>query len=322
MWNRRNTPLDSLPVFEAAMRHMSFAAAANELNVTASAVSQRIKSLEDMLGVMLFERLPHGLRSTEAARLYLLEIRPALERLHAASARISAQTARRPDGRGRRLSVDMLPALASTRFAPIFRRFRNQFPDVDLQLTTSPAVADPGRDGFDCCIRYGPGGWNGVQSTRLAGEHVFPVASPSFAADAASITELAHLLDVPLIDDLMPLGWVEWLSAFGVELNRLKSELVFSDSSLAQQAAAQGLGVYLGRSVLVSNDLHNGRLVRILDKELLSPFSYWLVRPLGKHDALVDLFAEWLVEEALTQIDLGASTGKISRLPTVRGSLG
>src|SRR5882757_4204213 len=105
MWKRRNTPLDALPVFEAAMRHTSFAAAASELNVTPSAVSQRIKSLEDMLGVVLFERLPHGLRPTEAARLYLLEIRPAFERLHTASARISAQTARRPSGRDRRLSV-------------------------------------------------------------------------------------------------------------------------------------------------------------------------------------------------------------------------
>ncbi len=285
------------------MRHMSFAGAANELNVTASAVSQRIKSLEDMLGVVLFERLPHGLRSTEAARLYLLEIRPALERLHVASARISAQTARRPDGRGRRLSVDMLPALASTRFAPIFWRFRKQFPDVDLQISSSPAISDPGRDGFDCCVRYGPGGWNGVQATRLANEYVFPVAAPNFAAGSAQITEVAHFLNVPLIDDLMPLGWVEWLSAFGIELSRLSSTLNCTDSSLAQQAAAQGLGVYLGRSVLVATDLQNGRLMRVLDKELLSPFSYWLVRPIAKQDALVDLFADWLVEEVLSQVE-------------------
>jgi LysR family glycine cleavage system transcriptional activator len=89
-----------LPFFDAAMRHGGFAAAAAELNVTPSAVSQRIKSLEQSLGVVLFERRPHGLRPTEAARLYLLEIRPALNRLKVASARVAAQDARRPPGRG------------------------------------------------------------------------------------------------------------------------------------------------------------------------------------------------------------------------------
>jgi LysR family glycine cleavage system transcriptional activator len=302
MWKRRNTPLDALPVFEAAMRHASFAAAASELNVTPSAVSQRIKSLEDMLGVVLFERLPHGLRPTEAARLYLLEIRPALERLHTASARISAQTARRPSGRDRRLSIDMAPALASMRFVPMFRQFRERFPDVDLQLTTSPVVADPSRDGFDCCVRYGPGGWAGVEAKQLAGEQIFPVAAPSFLSNNVAIRELTQLARLPLIHDLMPLGWVEWLSAFGVQTNR-PGGLTFSDSSLAQQAAVQGLGIHLGRSILVASEILNGRLVRIVGEELPSPFSYWLIRPSGKHDALVDLFADWLTEEILTQAD-------------------
>jgi LysR family glycine cleavage system transcriptional activator len=303
MWKRRNTPLDALPVFEAAMRHTSFAAAASELNVTPSAVSQRIKSLEDMLGVVLFERLPHGLRPTEAARLYLLEIRPALERLHTASARISAQTARRPSGRDRRLSIDMVPALASARFLPIFRQFRERFPDVDLQLTTSPVVADPSRDGFDCCVRYGPGGWAGVEARLLAGEQVFPVAAPSFLSNNAPIKELTQLAKLPLIHDLMPLGWVEWLSAFGLQADRSGGGLTFSDSALAQQAAVQGLGIHLGRSILAASDLLNGRLVRIFGEELASPFSYWLIRPSGKHDALVDLFADWLAEEILIQAD-------------------
>jgi LysR family glycine cleavage system transcriptional activator len=303
MWNRRNAPLDALPVFEAAMRHVSFAAAASELNVTPSAVSQRIKTLEDLLGVVLFERLPHGLRPTESARLYLLEIRPALERLHAASARISTQSARRPHGRDRRLSVDMMPALASARLARMFKRFRERFPGVELQLTTSPVVADPNRDGFDCCIRYGSGNWTGVDTKFLANELIFPVASPSFLSGTAPINELVHLAKLPLIHDLMPVGWIEWLSAFGCEVDRPPGGLTFSDSSLAQSAATHGLGICLGRSVLVAPDLLEGRLVRVSGQELRSPFSYWLIRPSGKHDALVDLFSDWLVEEVLTQAD-------------------
>src|SRR5262245_8466059 len=136
-------PLESLPFFDAAMRHGGFAGAAAELNVTASAVSQRIKSLEQSLGVVLFERRAQGLRPTEAARLYLLEIRPALNRLKIASARVAAQDARRPPGRGQRLSVDMVPALAATRIGPMLRHFHQHFPDVELHLSTSPAVSDP-----------------------------------------------------------------------------------------------------------------------------------------------------------------------------------
>jgi len=296
-FNAKHVPLDALPVFDAAMRNVSFAGAAAELNVTASAVSQRIKSLEETLGVVLFERLPHGLRPTEAARLYLLEIRPAIERLRIASTRISSQQAKRPSGRERRLSVDMLPALATVRFAPMFNRFRERFPDVELQLTTSPTVTDPKRDGFDCCIRYGPGGWTGVDIVKLANEYVFPVASPSLLSGTPPIEKIADLLDFPLIHDLMPLGWVEWLSAFdGPEIRKTIGP-TFSDSALAQRAAVEGLGIYLGRSTLVAPDLLHRRLVRLFDLELQSPFSYWIIRPTGKQDALVDLFAEWLIDE-------------------------
>ena len=152
-------PLDSLPFFDASMRHTSFVAAADELNVTASAVSQRIKSLEQSLGVVLFERLPHGLKPTEAARLFLLEVRPALNRLRVASTRITTRARRRPAGRGQKLSVDMLPALATARFSLLLGSFYEHFPDVELRLSSSPAISDPARDGFDCCVRYGPGAW-------------------------------------------------------------------------------------------------------------------------------------------------------------------
>jgi LysR family glycine cleavage system transcriptional activator len=294
----RLPPIDSLPFFDAAMRHSSFASAAAELNVTPSAVSQRIKSLEQSLGVLLFERLPHGLKPTEAARLYLLEIRPALTRLRTASTRIATQSVRRPAGRGHRLSVDMLPALATARIGPMLRRFYERFPDVELRLTTSPGISDPALDGFDCCVRYGPGGWQGIDAQCLAEESVFPVCAPAFAANRAPVVGISDLAPLPLIHDLMPLGWAEWLAAFGGPELQSKGP-VFSDSALAQRAAVEGLGVALGRSLLVAPDLASGRLTRLLRQELRSPFSYWLVRPMGRRDALVDLFGEWLCEEIL-----------------------
>ncbi len=295
----RHVPLDALPYFDAAMRHMSFAAAAGELAVTPSAVSQRIKALEMALGVTLFERLPNGLQATQAARLYLLEIRPALGRMRAASARIASQGASRSADRKRPLSIDVLPALATVRLAPTLRRFRQCFPDVELRLTTSRDMSDPARDGFDCCIRYGPGDWPGVETILLSGEHIFPVCAPDVIRGRPPIETLSDLMQVPLIHDMMPMGWAEWLATLGGP-EPTSDGPIFSDSALAQRAAVEGLGVALGRSLLVAPDLAAGNLIRLLGHDLPSPFSYWLVRPPGRSDELVDRFCDWLVEEVLT----------------------
>jgi LysR family transcriptional regulator, glycine cleavage system transcriptional activator len=295
----RLPPLDTLPFFDAAMRSTSFAAAAAELHVTPSAVSQRIKALEQALGVTLFERLPHGLRPTEAGRLYLLEVRPALGRLRSASARVSVEATRRPAGRERRLAVDMLPALATTRFAFAMRRFAENFPGVELRLSTSFGMTDPARDGFDCCVRYGPGGWPGVVAEHLADEKIFIVCSPALLTGRTPVTDLADIVGLPTVNDMMPIGWTEWRAAFGGS-EKPTAGPTFSDSALAQRAAVEGLGVALGRSLLVAPDLAAGRLVRLLPHEIPSPFAYWLVRPPGRADMLVDLFRNWLMEEVVT----------------------
>ena len=289
-------PLESLPFFDAAMRHGGFAAAAAELNVTPSAVSQRIKSLEQSLGVTLFERRPQGLKPTEAARIYLLEIRPALNRLRVASARVA--DAGRPPGRGHRLSVDMVPALAATRIGPMLRHFHRHFPDVELRLSTSPVLSDPLRDGFDCCVRYGPGGWQGVNAQHLAEEAIYPVCAPMLLSELSPVETLEDLAALPLIHDMMPLGWTEWFAALGGPEPQPGGP-VFSDSALAQRAAMEGLGVALGRALLVAPELASGRLIRPVRDELRSPFSYYLIRPLGRRDALIDLFGQWLIEHIL-----------------------
>ncbi len=299
----RLPPLDALPFFDAAMRRSSFAAAAAELHVTPSAVSQRIKALEQALGVTLFERLPHGLRATEAGRLYLLEVRPALGRLRAASARASVGGRQRPNGRGRRFAVDMLPALAATGFASAMRRFALHFPGVELRLSTSFDMTDPARDGFDCCVRYGPGGWPGVAVEHLADEKIFVVCAPALLTGRVPVRDLADLAGLPVVNDMMPIGWNEWRAAFGGPETPTGGP-TFSDSALAQRAAVDGLGLALGRSVLVAPDLAAGRLVRPLRQEIPSPFAYWLVRPPGRDDMLVDLFRSWLMEEVLGSVSV------------------
>lgn len=293
-------PVESLVFFDAAVRHASFASAATELNVTPSAVSQRIKSLEQSLGILLFERLPHGLRPTEAGQLYALEIRPALDRLGLATARAASRSMHRPPGRSHRLSLDMAPALARARMVPALGDFQKNFPDIELKLTSSRAVTDPMRDGFDCCIRYGRGGWRGVDSKCIAKELVFPVCAPLLMSKNTVVETAVDLSLLPLIHDLMPIGWTEWFASIGTEPPKSTGP-VFSDSSLALQAAVDGLGVALGRSVLTVPDLASGRLIRLSKHNITSPFSYWLIRPLGQRDSLVELFVSWLLERVLSQ---------------------
>lgn len=294
MLDRSRIPLDALTFFDAAMRHASFAAAAGEMNVSASAVSQRIKTIEDALGVRLFERQAQGLQPTEAAHLYLLEIRPALTRIKEASLRASSKESWRSRGRGRQLSIDMLPALAALRIAPKLSAFAERFPDITLRLTTSFTISDPLRDGFDCCVRYGPGQWAGVETELLAHEDVFLVCAPSLLAQHP-IRNLSDVLHMPLVHDLMPMGWPEMASR--LDLGPLpEGGLIFSDSSIALRAAVEGMGVAVGREHLVAPDLAAGRLVRLSTKTVRSPFSYWLIRPTDRSDRLVDLFSSWLVE--------------------------
>ena len=295
-----HVPLEAVRVFEAAARHLGFSAAAAELGVTQSAVSQRVKGLEASLGVALFERLPQGLKLTEAGRSFLLDARPALQRLRAAAGRTASRGARRAGASSRgALAVGTTASVALLCLAPCLAAFRDAFPGVALRIETAMALVDPAAAGLDCCLRYGAGHWPGVASERLAGEDLFPVCAPALLPPSASPVDVAALSGLPLVHDLGPVSWVEWwLAAFGAPPPRQAEALAVTDSALAQRAAADGIGVALGRSRLAGRDLAAGRLVRPVPQSAPSPFGYFLVRPQGRGaDTLVDRFRDWLLAE-------------------------
>lgn len=295
---RPHIPLEAVRVFEAAARHLGFGAAAGELGVTQSAVSQRVKGLETSLGVALFQRLPQGLCLTEAGHSFLLDVRPALQRLGAAARRAAARGARRPGEAERSLSVGTTASVALLCLAPRLAAFREAFPGVSLRIETTMAVVDPAAAGLDCCLRYGPGQWPGVSAERLAGEDLFPVCAQALLPPGASPIDLTGLGALPLVHDLGPVSWVEWLAAFGAPPPGRAEALAVSDSALAQRAAVDGIGVALGRSRLAGRELAAGRLVRPVPQSMPSPFGYHLVRPPSRAaDTLVHRFRDWLLVE-------------------------
>src|SRR5215469_12184011 len=172
----RLPPLNALRCFEVAARHLSFTKAALELNVTHSAVSHQIKTLEEWLGMQLFRRVNRGLMLTEAGQAYLKPVREAFERLGEATRRL------RSKGRSGPLTLTVMPSFAAKWLMPRLRRFRERHPEIDVRISAQSHLVDFAREDVDICIRYGRGSWPGVTAVLMMPESMFPLASPLLLA--------------------------------------------------------------------------------------------------------------------------------------------
>jgi LysR family transcriptional regulator, glycine cleavage system transcriptional activator len=296
---RRLTHLNALRAFEAAARHLSFAKAADELSVTPAAISQQVATLEGTLQVPLFKRLPRGVVLTEAAQAMLPELRDGFDLLAAGLSRARERIARR------HLVVSLTPSVAAKWLMPRLERFTTRHPQIDVRLDTTTRLVDFAREEVDLALRYGAGKWPGLAVERLLQEEVFPVCSPKLVRGAKALRTPADLRHHTLIHDAsMPARagfpqWRVWLHAAGAGHVDASRGLQLDASMLAVQAAIDGQGVALGRSVLVSDDLSSGRLVRPFALAVPLRFGYYVVHPRkpAARDA-VDAFKAWLHAEA------------------------
>ena len=289
----RLPPLTALRVFESAARHLSFTRAAQELNVTQAAVSHQVKALEDWLGLKLFRRLNRSLLLTDAGQAYLPTVREGFERLIEGTDRL-----RRRD-RGGVLTITAVASFVAKWLVPRLGRFRELHPEIDVRISTEVRVVDFAREDFDMGIRYGGGAWPGLRIDHLMAEDVFPVCSPGLLAGPHPLNEPADLRHHTLLHDDMREDWRMWLLAAGVEGVDPTRGTGFSQSSTVVQAAIQGLGVALGRSVLVADDLAAGRLIKPFDVSLSTRYGYYVVcAPAAADRPKVAAFRTWLLGEA------------------------
>ncbi len=284
-------PLNSLRTFEAAARHRSFTRAAEELNVTQTAVSHQIRTLEERLGLKLFDRRGRTLRLTDAARGYLPSVRSAFDQLHDATERLIGPN---PETT---LTVNTLTTFAAKWLVPRLGGFQDLHPEISVRIATSMASVDFDRDDVDVAIRYGRGDWPGLRADRLIREDIFPVCSPK-------LLEGPHPLGQP--DDLarhtllhvvgFREDWRVWLTAANVDGVDSASGLKFDLALTALQAAIDGVGVALGRTALVERDLAAGRLVAPFDISLPIEAAYYVVAPEQTADRpQIKAFREWLI---------------------------
>jgi LysR family glycine cleavage system transcriptional activator len=288
--------LNGLRAFEAAARHLSFTRAASELNVTQTAISHQIRRLEDELGIRLFVRQNRSLALTPQARDYLPLVRAAFDDLRLATERLL-----RKDG-GKVLTVSTLASLAAKWLLPRLNSFQDAHPDVDVRITTSTGLVDFKTDDVDAAIRYGRGHWPGVRAEWLMADELFPVCSPTLLQGNKPLRCPQDLAQHTLLhtsggyDD----DWRLWLTAAGLPAaiskhGGLSFDLIF----MTVQAAIDGLGVALGRTSYVQDDIAKGRLVVPFTIALPADTGFYLVSPEGRTDpAKMRAFRQWLKASA------------------------
>lgn len=289
-------PLNAVRAFEAAARLGSFKEAASELGVTHGAISQQVRLLEDRLGApALFWRSTRRVRLTPAGTALFEEINPALDRISFA---VQRHRATRGEVPAAVLRVNALATFSMRWLLPRLSRFRDERSDIEVRLTTSNDPIDALADTFDVIIRGGPDSFHGFTSRLFLSERRLPVCSPALLAKLPleDISDLAQhtLLNVTS----MPRLWQDWLMKAGHPRLAPTATLTFDHFFLTIQAAIDGLGVAMGPTALIGDDVAAGRLVMPFPDVSLPARSYFAyLSAESESGSQTAAFCDWLEEE-------------------------
>jgi len=290
---RRLPPLNALRAFEAAARCGNFTRAARELCVTQGAISRHIATLEEWLGVQLFERGGGGIRLAPAGERYFANVRVALDQIEHGTRQLQ-QT---PDEW--QLRIKLPPTFAIRWLIPRLARFHALHPRIDVQITTSHKPADFERDNIDVSIHSEPRPPIGPGFRLLFRETLLPVCAPGLLRRKPGMSVPADLAHQELLGSLnRPHDWQTWLEAAGVRDIDTRRGLKFENAAMAYQAAAEELGVMLGLLAFVRDDLASGRLVEPFDLRVPTEGGYFMAwradRPVPQR---VRDFERWIADE-------------------------
>jgi LysR family glycine cleavage system transcriptional activator len=283
--------LNGLRAFEAAARHLSFTLAASELNVTQTAISHQIRRLEEELGIRLFIRQNRALALTPEARDYLPGVRAAFNDLRLATDRLL----RKEDDNV--LTVSTIASLAAKWLLPRLTDFQEAHPGIDVRITTSTSLVDFQRDKVDAAIRYGRGQWPGVRADWLMADELFPVCSPSLLRGDKPLRTPEDLKDYVLLHTNNSDDWRLWLTAAGLPAGLSRQPgITFDMTLMTVQAAIDGMGVAMGRTSYVQDDIAKGRLVVPFKIALPADAGFYLVSPESRREApKLAAFRQWMI---------------------------
>jgi len=286
-------PVISLQSFEAVARRRSFAMAAAELHVTASAVSHQVAKLEARLGVRLFERSAHGVRISVAGETYLARVGGALSAIAAATEDLR-------QGVSNTLYVHSAPSIASLWLMSRLHAFAEAYPDISLNLSAAHTLSDFELGQSDIDLRYGVPNWPGLVVEPLFEERIVPLASPAFI-QAHRLKRPEHLLGVKLIQSNVSIvQWSDWFGAFTDMRAPDRFAVRFDRAQMSLDAATQGLGVALESATIAGRHIAERKLRPVfgLDKavKLKAHFAVYPARHAKRPP--VEAFLSWIHREA------------------------
>tara|TARA_B100000287_G_scaffold171543_2_gene161750 strand:- start:1394 stop:2263 length:870 start_codon:yes stop_codon:yes gene_type:complete len=280
-------------MFEASARLTSFVAAADELAVTASAVSHQIKTLEEYLGVSLFNRAKRKVELTGAGEQYLVAVKHALDEIEVATQRLTSNLDTNV------VNISVAPNFLIRWLMPRMSKFQELYPDVELQITTSLGLIDFSRSNTDMAVYFGNGDWKDIEMYFLRSLMLVPVCSPVLMRGPHPLKQVGDLKHHTLIYvSSRKHEWDDWLELAGAGFMKPKNSLAVSNGHLATAAALDNLGVALADITLTSREVESGRLVIPFDIPLDSHKAFYLVY--RKHRPLtvgMKAFKEWLMQE-------------------------
>jgi len=296
--SRRLPPLNALRAFEAAARLESMSRAADELSVTHAAVSHQVKALEEWIGQPLFRREHRRIRLTEAGADLLPVLAEAFDAIDARLADVAASGGRRT------LTITAAPSVAYRWIVPRLPAFSEQHPEIDVRIEHSTRLVDLRRErAIDVGLRYGRGGWEGLEEHWLVPGHARPLASPALLArhglSAADLPlPVETIAKLPLHHEETRLWWRRWFEMNGLPDADVSTGAVLYDGGSVLDLALAGHGAVLGRFALAAEAMSAGLLLPLHDSYFDEESGYWFVYDKNRaNEPHIAAFRDFVLEQ-------------------------
>lgn len=288
---RRHLPTStSLLCFESSARYLSFTRAAEELNLTQSAVSRQVRNLEDFLKTELFLRRKKRLTLTTEGESYAKTVTQHLDRLEAETLNLMSR-----GEADQTLTLGTFPTFGSRWLIPKLADFTARHPDIRYNLVTSTLPFDFDTQDIDIAIQHGQGNWPDVESVKLVDEEVVAVCAPSLLTDTNKCSPIDVLDHTLLKLNTRDYAWPEWLQAHCIDTSTTIHGPSFETFSMMIRAALSGLGIAILPKMYIGDELRDGRLVSPFAPAMKSQRGYYLVSPSHKHNMnKVREFKTWI----------------------------